>query len=342
MNHVVQRFHCVVLAGCLALIAACAPHAKVDSLQQQGRVQLAPQQLLELLQGNTLAITTFGEDVSLYFDPSGRLFGQDYEQNRDSGRWDVSEGGELCLKFGKWWYGDMRCFTVWPEGNRYLFMRGDGGLAYHATRLAANPAPLAAMAAAELDKNKQRASFRKTAEEGDESTAAAPGTEPVAARPDGKRSSYRGTLSAGDTAPTDSAPASTATAAAPAPAPLTAPMSGGELKNTVRWLARDCPGCNMAQADLRGADLVAADLKGADLRGANLREANLRRAKLQGANLETAVLEHANLPGADLKGANLRGANLRGANLIRADLTGADLHGADLSGALLEGATGIK
>jgi len=345
MNHVVHCVHCLIMACALALAAGCAPQARVDSLRQQGKTQLAPQQALELVQGHSMNITTFGEEITLYYDASGRLFARDYDQNQDAGRWDVSEGGELCLKLGKWWFGDMRCFTVWPEGNRFLLMRADGGLAYHATPLAANPAGLTALATQQAGAAKQRASFRQSTEEaGDVAAATAAPPPPAPSSTVAKRSSYRSAVASGETGDSDAATAATVPLpAVPEPATLAAPaMSSGEMKSTVRWLARDCPGCNMENADLRGADLVAADLQGANLRGANLREANLRRAKLQGANLESAVLEQTNLPGADLRNTTLRNANLRGANLIRADLTGADLRGADLSGALLEGATGIK
>ena len=111
---------------------------------------------------------------------------------------------------------------------------------------------------------------------------------------------------------------------------------------TVEYMAKDCPGCNLAGVDLGRAELIDAKLAGADLHGANLSMANLRRADLKKANLQKAVLTYANLPGADLRGADLRGATLKGANLIKADLTGARLDGADLTEVLKEGTKGLK
>ena len=104
--------------------------------------------------------------------------------------------------------------------------------------------------------------------------------------------------------------------------------------------SRNCPGCDLTRADLRGAYLLYADLSRADLSRANLTEANLAVALLTGAKLFGAKLFEANLFGADLRSANLFAANLfaanlQGADLSRANLTGADLRSADLTDANL-------
>lgn len=54
---------------------------------------------------------------------------------------------------------------------------------------------------------------------------------------------------------------------------------------------KQCPGCDLTNADLRGANLRYADLRGADLRGANLSNADLRGANLTGAKLTNANQE---------------------------------------------------
>src|SRR5262245_30248262 len=74
---------------------------------------------------------------------------------------------------------------------------------------------------------------------------------------------------------------------------------------------RDCPGC-----DLAGANLKRFDLTQAHLPGANLAHANLHRALLAGANLAGANLTGANLNKSDLKRANLSGARLGEAMLF--------------------------
>jgi|APSaa5957512535_1039671.scaffolds.fasta_scaffold100586_1 hypothetical protein len=69
---------------------------------------------------------------------------------------------------------------------------------------------------------------------------------------------------------------------------------------------RDCPKCELADADLfllnlQGANLAGANLAGADLRGANLKEANLSGANLTGADLRGIALDDADLTGARLE-----------------------------------------
>ncbi len=98
----------------------------------------------------------------------------------------------------------------------------------------------------------------------------------------------------------------------------TPPPSPEDLKFIIRQTARNCPGCNLAKAQLSGSNLLNANLAGANLAGANLSYTTLRHANLRGANLYNANLQGANLSGADLTGANLTGANLDGANLTGA------------------------
>lgn len=78
----------------------------------------------------------------------------------------------------------------------------------------------------------------------------------------------------------------------------------------VRQTAQNCPGCNLAKAQLKGQILIGANLEGANLTEADLSNTVLRRANLKGANLYKANLQEANLIGADLTGANLSEANM--------------------------------
>ncbi len=73
-----------------------------------------------------------------------------------------------------------------------------------------------------------------------------------------------------------------------APAIAAASYEPAHLK---RLLAtRQCPGCDLSNADLRGANLSYADLRGANLSYANLQGANLTGANLRGANLTGAKM----------------------------------------------------
>ena len=94
-------------------------------------------------------------------------------------------------------------------------------------------------------------------------------------------------------------------------------------------MAIDCPGCDLAGANLKRADLSGANLAGADLSGANLHEAVLRGANLAGANLDGA-----NLNGADARLANLEGALMRDAMMYEAAFDGANFRGVNMSRAL--------
>ncbi len=313
-----QRIAIVFCALILSLLAACAPTNTKKLEETRDARQLPPDEVLSLVDGNTLFLHSHDEDTYLFFDHSGRLFGKDIFDNKDTGRWDVSEEGELCMRMGSWWYGDLRCFQVLDADGTYYLANGAGVLAYKAEQMSGDARGLY------HEIKPRRKSYRRSIRgkhREQRRPAAAPATEEQA-QP-----------------------------AAPEPEPEPAiieensrrsPTIEKDLRSTVKWMARDCPGCNLARTDLKKADLVGADLAGANLRGANLRMANLRRANLEGANLEDANLAYANLPGANLKGANLRGANLKGANLLLADLTGARLEGADLTGANLEGVKGLK
>jgi hypothetical protein len=271
------------------------------------------QDILGLVKGNTLFLHSFNEDARLYFEPSGKVFAKDAASTeKDKGNWDVSEGGELCFQMDKWWYGDLRCFTVYHIGDRDKvgLATGSGVLQYSAEQEQGDSKGLYS------DAGQKKKSLRRSIrdEKNDQDS-------PATVRETGREGQQKPTLTE------------------------ERPDSGHGSKDTgatIEFMARDCPGCNLAGADLGKADLIGAKLAGADLHSANLSMANLRRADLQKANLREAILTYANLPGADLRGADLRGAKLKGANLIKADLTGAKLEGADLTEVLKEGTKGLK
>lgn len=293
------------------LVAGCGPTTVKQIAEQKNAKQLTPAEVLKLVEGNTLYFHAFQEDSYYYYAPSGTLFGQDIYNNRDTGKWDVSDSGELCMKLQWWWYGDLRCFPVYSDGQTYYMGSESGVLSFSADLLQGDHKKLY-----HETKKAEKKSYR-TAVRGQQPAAtseAEPAAEPEAAQ--------------------------TVVAEEPARQPVP-PASPGELKATVKWMAKDCPGCNLAGSNLKKADLVGAKLQGADLAGADLSMANLRRADLQGANLAGANLSFANLPGADLRDSNLQNVNFKGANLIKADLTGAKLEGADFSEALLEGTLGL-
>jgi len=295
----------------LLLLTSCGPLTVKQIERKRNARLMEPTEVLELVESNTLFLRSFTEETYYYYDPSGTLFGHDIAGNRDNGRWDVADTGELCMRLKWGWRGDLRCFAMYADDQRYYLANSAGVIDFkadffpgdHKKQYVALP-------------KKERKSIRRSP------------VEPQTASSRPAEEDRAPTLSPGDgpVLTEEKQPAG---------------ASEGELKSTVKWMARDCPGCNLAGTNLKKADLVGARLQGANLAGADLSMANLRRADLQGANLSGADLSYANLPGADLRNCNLRNANLKGANLIQADLTGADLQGANLDEALLEGTRGL-
>ncbi len=296
-------FFCFIITG-------CGPVTVKQIREHDNARQLTAAQILKLVDGNTLLFESFDENSYYFFDHSGRVFGADMQNNKDTGRWDVSDKAELCMKLNTWWYGYPRCFQVYSDRNNYRLANKDGLIIFTATRHKGDFKNL--YHEIKTAKKYQRRSIRHRA------TGQAASKQTMSTRGNAAATTSRKAIVEGN-----------AYQAAP---------RESDMKPTIKWLAKDCPDCNLAKSDLRNADLIMANLRGADLNGADLSRANLRRANLQGANLENANLTYANMPGANLKNCNLRGADLKGADLIRADLTGADLSGADLSGANLDGA----
>lgn len=296
---------------CCALLWGCGPATVASLVREQGAEQVAGRDMLQLVQGNTLYLHAFDEDVRLYFDPSGKVFAKGTGTENDKGNWDVSDKDELCFHLNTWWYGDLRCFTVYHVGDRdkVRLATANGVLHYTAEREPGDSKGLAATG------ERKKKSLRRQVR--DEQNGQSPDLAPDAPTRQAKPPAL-----IEDRPHTDN--------------------TGKDTGVTIEYMARDCPGCNLAGADLGRTDLINAKLDGADLHGANLSMANLRRADLQKADLREAVLTYANLPGADLRGADLRGAKLKGANLIKADLTGARLEGADLTEVLKDGAKGLK
>lgn len=299
-------------------VAGCAPTNVNKLVAQKGGEQLTPAQVLSLVEGNTLQLQGYDTDAYLYMDRSGKTFAVDVYNNKNLGQWDVSEQGEFCIRMQNWWYSDLICYMVYQVGDTYKLTDSNGLIKFSAIRYSGD----------------YKSSYYAVK---------------------GKKKSYRKSIRSGETVTETSAATvadSTETERAPVPDlpektiteenTYNISQENKNLRSTVKWMARDCPGCNLSETNLKKADLVGAKLAGANLSRSNLRMANLRRADLQGANLEDAILAYCNMPGANLRNANLRGANLTGANLIRADLTGADLTGADLEGALLDGVKGLK
>jgi len=289
-----------------------------DLVAQKGGEKLSPDQVLSLTEGNTLYLQSHNSDAYLFMDKSGRVYGVDRAKNKDIGQWDVSEQGEFCFRMHTWWDADMLCYFMYKVESDYKLTNDNGLIKFSAINYPGDYKnsyyPL----------HKKKKSYRKSLRSGK-------------ARPSATKAERTQKMSSTENSQQERSIEKNITEENT----YTISSEDRELRYTVKWMARDCPGCNLAETNLAKADLVGASLSGANLRGSDLHMARLRRADLEGANLEDANLSYCNMPGANLKNANLRGANLKGANLIRADFTGADLTGANLDNAHLEGVTGI-
>lgn len=325
---------------CTLLLAGCAPVTQ-NQMAAKGVTPLTAKQIFDLVSGNTLHMEAPDFNSHMYFQPDGTIAARAESMtadDNDKGGWDINDGNQLCLKFKVWYFGDMRCYSVFPDGttNGYTLFFDNGALAYNAKSLSGDPARLYKAP----ESAKKETFLREALTTGQTAPAPVAAVPQKTAEPTSKTAYLRESLAAGQSA---ASPQETETSAAGAQKDEAAPaVSEAEIEHTVKSMAKNCPGCNLEKSDLRQADLVAANLKGANLQKADLSRANLRRANLEGANLSGAMLLSTNLPGANLKGANLTDADFTGANLTKADFTGAKTGNMILTNAHLEGVQGLK
>jgi hypothetical protein len=302
----------LTLAISLAALSGCGPATSNNALQGD-KVPLNSAALFDLVSGNSLILSAYDFSGTVYFGESGLLAGIDNENQQDVGTWDITDKDQLCLKFRLWYYGDNKCYSLVADAqsDRVNFFTSNGAAYYAAMSVAGDPAGLAL----ELKRKRVPKSVRQD-------LARQKSADKSPARPDDSDDSDKNEAqdSYYDTAKT----------------------SADDAGQTVKRLAGNCPGCNMAGIDLKEASLIKANLAGANLAGADLRYANLRRANLAGANLRGTQLNFANLPGADLSEADLSDANLSGANLLLTNFSGANVSGAIFTNANLEKTIGLE
>ena len=99
------------------------------------------------------------------------------------------------------------------------------------------------------------------------------------------------------------------------------------LKPDPRAVARleagivDCPGCQLAGANLLNLCVKARDLHGANFDGANATLMCMSFANFRGASFRGTILDAANLASAKLDGADMTGARTRITSFLGTDLT---------------------
>lgn len=83
----------------------------------------------------------------------------------------------------------------------------------------------------------------------------------------------------------------------------------------------DCPGCQLAGANLFNTCVKAKNLRGANFDGANATLMCMSFADFRGASFRGAILDAANLGSAKLDGADITGARTRITSFAGTDLT---------------------
>jgi len=322
---------------CALLFAGCAPVTQ-NQMAAKGSTPLTAKQIFDVVSGNSLYLESVDFNANIYFQPDGSISARAESltaDDVDKGGWDINGANQLCLKFKVWYYGEMKCYSVYPDAgkNTYALFNDKGVLAYNAKASSGDSAHLYKSP----EPTKKTTYLRESLAGGKTPPSSTDSPQPVA-EPAAKTTYLRQSLTADQPnelkQQTSNTAESTVTASPGA--------SDAEIEHTVKSMAKNCPGCNLERSDLRQADLVGANLQGANLKGADLSRANLRRANLESVNLRGASLLSANLPGANLKKADLSDADFTGANLIQADFTGAKTENMILINAHTEGAKGLK
>ena len=290
----------------LLFFSGCAASTANKAIER-GATNLSAEEIFTLVNNNTIHLVSSDFDARVFMTNDGKISAKSLLDSEDNGNWDITGDGTLCIRFSSWYYGDVKCYSVYQdaEQNDYLLFSENGSFAYTAAVTIGNSGNLKITGAKEKTTAFIRSSLRNK--------------HATTLPPEEERPAFDDFIQGEKT--------------------VTA--SSEEIQQTVKEMAKDCPACNLENADLRLANLIGANLKGANLRGADLSRANLRRANLEGADLRNATLLSTNLPGANLKEADLSGADFTGSNLIQADLTDAAFDKTTLANTLLEGTKGL-
>ncbi|KAF0189038.1 MAG: pentapeptide repeat-containing [Desulfobulbaceae bacterium] len=273
-----------------------------------------------MVSGNSMHLESVDFNANIYLQPDGSISASGESltaDDTDKGGWDINGANQLCLKFKVWYYGEMKCYSVYPDAgkNAYALFNDKGALAYNAKVSSGDSAHLYKSP----EPTKKTTYLRESLASGQTSAQA---SSTNSSRPEAE-SAAKTTYLRQSLTSSQPAAIQQQTSSPSEPTVIASPgASDDEIEHTVKSMAKNCPGCNLEKSDLRQADLVGANLQGANLKGADLSRANLRRA--------------------NLKKADLTNADFTGANLIQADFTGAKTENMILTNAHTEGAKGLK
>ena len=128
-------FLAATLWGCGASTVTTAE--KIDDSKK-----LTSQEILSLVNGNTLHLVSSNFDAHAYCDENGMISALALydSQNTDGGNWEVTTDDTICLFFTVWFYSDTNCYSVFydPRDKNYQFFNDSNVLAFTVTVAAGN------------------------------------------------------------------------------------------------------------------------------------------------------------------------------------------------------------
>jgi len=262
----------------LLLFVACAPVTTKQFLEA-GKTALTEKQLHELLDDHSLHLTAIDFDAQLRYQSNGHLVATSLQGVKDTGKWSVDSEGRVCMKFDKWYYGDQKCYTVFPDKETFVFFTANGARYYTATATSTSTGDQTGAGQSSASDSNSLLPNRVTAGETVFSDAEKKLALISLAR-DCPDCNFAGV-----------------------------DLSGAQLVGA-NLAGADLSRANLESSNLRQANLAGAKLSGARLSGSNLAGADLSDCDFSGADLSGANLVRATIAGAKFQGANLLGAHL--------------------------------
>ena len=257
-------------------LGACAP-VTMDQFLADGREPLSENQLRELVADHSLHLEAIDFDAKVQYLSNGHLTATSLPGEQDKGKWSITSDNQLCMKFDLWYFGDLKCYKVVQEQDKYLFFTTNGARYYTGTTSSGYSGPLPDQKPAD---NNNHIAQRQSA----------PHVAPLS-NEDKKHT----LISLARNCPDCN-------------------FAGVDLREA-QLIGANLAGTNLSGADLRDANLRRANLAGANLTGAKLARSNLAGANLTDCDLSDADLTGSNLIRANVTGAIFKGAILSGAHL---------------------------
>lgn len=270
------RIKCIFPLLILMFISACAP-VTMEQFLADGREPLSEDQIYELIADHGLHLEAIDFDANVQFLSNGHLTAAGLQGEQDKGKWSIVSGNQLCIKFELWYFGDLKCYKLVQNNDKYLFFTTNGARYYTGTPTPGSNSLPADKDPAEKDTHRyQRQSVAEVA-------------------PLSNEDKKHTLISLARNCPDCN-------------------FAGVDLREA-QLIGANLAGTNLSGADLRDANLRRANLVGANLTGANLTRTNLAGANLSDCDLTDADLTGSNLISATVTGAIFKGATLSGAHL---------------------------